>query len=140
MKRRSLYRRAAAPGHPRASKGQVLEHILVVERALGRSLPPKAVIHHVDENSRNNVNGNLVVLQNQTEHRELHTKLRVLRAGADPWRQRLCTKCKRAKSFDQFYAGIGRRFPSSCKDCSKARLGDYTRRKREAAKAEGRVA
>src|SRR5215472_11604630 len=37
-----------APGHPRAYDNQVFEHILVAERALGKYLPPQAVIHHVD--------------------------------------------------------------------------------------------
>jgi HNH endonuclease len=35
------------PGHPRAStNGYVFEHILVMERILGRSLEPGETVHH----------------------------------------------------------------------------------------------
>lgn len=136
VRRRSVYRRVKAPDHPRASKGYVLEHILVVEAALGHLLPLFAVTHHVDENSLNNRRSNLCVLQDQAEHRELHTKLRVLRAGGDPWKDRICSCCKAVKALDQFYPGNYGYFRSECKDCSKGRLRNYTKDKREAAKSE----
>lgn len=37
------------PNHPRAYKmGQVLEHIVVMERKLGRSLYPHETVHHIN--------------------------------------------------------------------------------------------
>jgi HNH endonuclease len=36
-----------APGHPRAGQGQhVFEHILVMERLLGRHMVPQESVHH----------------------------------------------------------------------------------------------
>jgi len=43
------------PNHPRAMiSDYVLEHILVLEEKLGRSLLPNEVSHHKDENKQNN--------------------------------------------------------------------------------------
>jgi HNH endonuclease len=54
-----------APGHHRAGKGQfVFEHILVMERTLGRYLLPGGSVHH-----RNGVRGD-----NRPENLELWTR------------------------------------------------------------------
>lgn len=48
------YKKLTVAGHPNADEqGHVLEHILIAERAIGRHLPRTAVVHHVDENTRN---------------------------------------------------------------------------------------
>lgn len=81
------------PGHPRATKaGYVCEHILVVEAALGRSLPDDAVVHHVDENRGNNANTNLVACQDRAYHNLLHRRMRALAACGDPNAKR-CKIC-----------------------------------------------
>lgn len=46
----------------------VLEHRLVMERALGRYLEPGEVVHHVDENPSNNALENLRLFASQGEH------------------------------------------------------------------------
>jgi len=111
------------PGHPRARNGNVHEHILVVEKALGHYLSPPACVHHINENKKDNANTNLVVLQDNGEHSRLHRRLRVLRAGGNPWTQHLCFVCKKPKDTTEFTFDKkgceGRR--SDCKSCDAQR-------------------
>lgn len=79
-------------GYMRGSLGK-REHVLIVERVLGRPLPAGAVTHHVNAIRSDNRNENLCVLQSQTDHLELHRKMRVRAAGGDPWADRLCSRC-----------------------------------------------
>lgn len=73
-----------AHGHPRAgSSNQVFEHILIAERALGRPLPAKHPIHHVDRDRSNNGPGNLVICQDDAYHKLLHKRQRALDACGD---------------------------------------------------------
>ena len=57
------------PDHPRArANGYVLEHIVVMERKLGRPLAPGERVHHVDHNPANNHPRNLKVYASNGEH------------------------------------------------------------------------
>ena len=59
--------------HPNAnSKGYVREHILVMEKHLGRYLTDNEVVHHIDRNKLNNDIGNLQ-LMTKYEHKRLHS-------------------------------------------------------------------
>ena len=89
------YRFVASPSHPRATeKGDVQEHILVAERAMGKPLPTKAVVHHMDGNRSNNDPKNLVVCQDQAYHLILHRRMRALReCGNANWMW--CHFCQR---------------------------------------------
>lgn len=68
-------------------------HVLVAEKALGKPLPRGAVVHHVDENPRNNAPTNLVVCPDAAYHNLLHQRMRALDAcGHVDWRK--CWICK----------------------------------------------
>ena len=92
-----IYHAFRMPEHPHANaQGFVREHIFVAEKALGKSLPLGAVVHHADENRKNNANNNLVICQNHAYHKLLHRRMRALRGCGNPnW-----AKCKFCKEWD----------------------------------------
>jgi hypothetical protein len=84
--------------HPRANLGlYVFEHILVAEKVLGKYLPEKASIHHVNEDKTDNRNENLVICEDESYHQYLHVRMRMLKAcGHADWR-----RCKFCRVYDK---------------------------------------
>jgi hypothetical protein len=50
----------------------MLVHRLIAQEALGRSLQPIEIVHHMDGNPQNNAPENLMVLPNQGDHLRIH--------------------------------------------------------------------
>ena len=68
----SGYRFIYKPEHPKTDKdGYVLEHILVMEKAIGRYLEKDELIHHLDGNRANNSINNLC-LMSHSSHSSWH--------------------------------------------------------------------
>lgn len=82
------------PEHPRAKKRYVHEHVLIVERVMGKPLRRGAEIHHVNEDGLDNRPDNLVVCQDKAYHSLLHRRMRALAACGDA-NARRCQYCKR---------------------------------------------
>ena len=85
------------PWHPQTTMGGYVPlHRVVAETALGKVLPQKAVVHHVDMDVSNNRNSNLVVCEEENYHKLLHKRQRAYAAcGHALW-----LKCKFCKQYD----------------------------------------
>lgn len=98
------------------SKACIHTHRLRAERALGKPLPPGALVHHADGST--NENAPLVICQDMAYHRLLHSRMRVRAAGGNPNLDKLCCRCRRTKHFEEFPRGRGTfNRHSICKVC-----------------------
>lgn len=97
------YKEIYMPNHPNArSNGTILEHRYIAEQKLGRYLTSDEVVHHVDENKRNNNPDNLIVFRTAADHSRYH-KIGILKEMEDGTyicpipeeRIRQCPYCKK---------------------------------------------
>ena len=87
------YFRVYLPNHPAANKrGYVLHSHLIAENVLGKYLPAKAVVHHINENTFDDSPKNLVICEDDNYHRIIHMRMNALKAcGNVHWRP--CSFC-----------------------------------------------
>jgi hypothetical protein len=76
-----------------------LEHIVIVEKALGRELRGTEEVHHFNEIRDDNRNDNLVVCPDRTYHKLLHHRQHALRDCGDASKRR-CVICHKYDSVD----------------------------------------
>lgn len=88
----TYYRRADNYKQANRTLGKRYEHIAVAEKALGKSLPLGAEIHHVNEDKSDNRNANLVICPSAKYHALLHMRMRAIEAGF-PTHYRRCYTC-----------------------------------------------
>lgn len=76
------------------------EHRINAERALGRKLKGTERVHHVDGDKTNNSNNNLVICPNESYHKLLHARQRILELNGDPNADKYCShhKCLHSRS------------------------------------------
>lgn len=83
--------------------GDVYEHRAVAARALGKPLPDGAEVHHVDGDKKNNAPSNLVICQDCSYHRLLHSRARIVAFGGNPNTDAMCSACKKPRPLTEFY-------------------------------------
>ena len=65
-----------APEHPRSVNGYIFEHILIMEAMLGRYLTKEEVVHHINEDKKDNRPENLMLFKNDNDHKKYHAFMR----------------------------------------------------------------
>ena len=67
------------PTHPRAiNTGYVYDHVLVIEKLIGRTPKSNEPIHHLDLNRKNCEPSNLYLCKSTSEHILLHSSLDIM--------------------------------------------------------------
>lgn len=118
-------------------------HRLRAERALGKPLPPGAVVHHADGSK--DEHAPLVICQDAAYHYLLHMRQRVVQRGGNPSTDKWCPDCKSLKLKTDFNQNSRKNdgLHNLCRLCVSARMARYLdrgnelRRVRRAPPAEG---
>lgn len=71
------------------------------ERALGRPLPARVVVHHADGSRRDDAT--LVICPDEAYHKLLHRRMRVVAAGGNPNTDKVCSCCRQVLRTAAFY-------------------------------------
>ena len=74
------------PDHPRAHKGKIREHILIMEKKLGRYLIDNERVHHINGKKDDNRIENLILIS-PSEHQNIHAEERSLKNN------QICPRC-----------------------------------------------
>ena len=83
------------PEHPRSNKaGYVFEHILVMERVLGRPIKVTEPVHHINENRADNSPGNLMLFLAIAMHSNYHRRLDAFKSCGH-WDWKKCCYCQK---------------------------------------------
>lgn len=90
-----------ANGYIRHGKDKYVHHT-VAELALGRQLLSTEVVHHVDEDKANNRPSNLVVCPDESYHRLLHARQKILDSGGCPDKDAYCSHHQTVHSKTEF--------------------------------------
>ena len=94
--------------------GKILKGSRVyAEKILGKKLPKKSVIHHVDGDPARHI-GNIVICENQAYHRLLHTRMNALRKSGNP-DYRPCKFCHKHDDVNNLVVDCRSHFHRTCR-------------------------
>ena len=101
--------------HPRSiGYGYVYRHILIAEKALGKSILRPIVVHHIDGDKTNDDNSNLVICENQAYHVLLHKRTNAYAAcGHANWEK--CQFCKEYDDPNNMYVNGRKSYHKECR-------------------------
>jgi len=74
------------------------EHIVVMEKSLGRKLNKNECVHHIDGNRRNNMVGNLALITSNEHHRKTHMSLQKI--GYELYKQGKISFNRKTKEYE----------------------------------------
>lgn len=105
------------------------KHVLIAEKVLGKKLPNKALVHHIDGDVRNYKNNNLIICQDDSFHRLIHMRTEALKACGNP-NYRKCCFCGKWDSLDNLTKLRGR---AACyhKSCNAKAAREYRKSKKQ---------
>jgi len=107
--------------HYRDHRGHVYNSTLIAEKALGKELPPNAVVHHADRDKSNDKSNNLVICENQAYHLFLHQRKRAYNAcGNKNWRK--CWICKKYDDPGNLYVMQPKAYHRECHNIYQRKL------------------
>lgn len=87
------------PSHPRARKGYVFEHIVIMEKLLGRMIGTDEHIHHINGERGDNAPGNLLLFKSHSAHHAYEARIKAFKeCGHYNWRK--CPYCHKYDSME----------------------------------------
>jgi hypothetical protein len=69
------------PDHPRSDGKYVLRHILIAEIVLGKYITQNHPVHHIDKDTLNDSNDNLIICEDHYYHKLLHQRSKAYKAS-----------------------------------------------------------
>ena len=93
------------------------QHLFIIEKALGKKIPPGSVTHHIDGDKLNNKNNNLILCDSIAYHSFIHLRMRALNHSGHA-NYRFCLYCKKwdDPKNNMFFAKSRESFHRECRN------------------------